>query len=513
MYGRQRKTGQVMLAFKMTPIKSGRSSGTVPWIAAPFIAFLALSFGINPSNAFAENYTMDVGSWGEPSSPSCVILDTIQFIEEVPARVNFRFQKTCKRDVFDVKTTPPGRLLGFGNFEGNQAKKNFWLDVAIDTQDILLTTNKYEGIGLTTTRYSIGPLIAEIRKYLSQTKGAPDWQSLLGQSERMLAEREADDDIAPTITLLSPDVTPQNKIFRVDNYQTYVRGRVSDEEGVLTVLVNGKKACVKADGSFAAKLKLGLGANTILVQVEDISGNVSERTFTIVREEFIPEETLADVDIPPKTKMKNPDGLAVIIGVESYQYVPDATYAYNDAEVFREYLADTMGYSKSRVKIITNSKATLAEFNKLLGSNGWLARNIKPGKSDVVVYFAGHGIPDPASLQTGLLPFDVDPNYSVGLPLKELYRTLSSLKARTATVFLDACFTGETRDSCWRIAETSWSCPVKRPKVLLSFLLLLPVRQVVLSRTRNMACSPIISSRDWAARRIATATGNLPSQN
>ena len=329
----------------------------------------------------------------------------------------------------------------------------------------------------------------------------------------MLAEREADDDIAPTITLLSPDVTPQNKIFRVDNYQTYVRGRVSDEEGVLTVLVNGKKACVKADGSFAAKLKLGLGANTILVQAEDISGNVSERTFTIVREEFIPEETLADVDIPPKTKMKNPDGLAVIIGVESYQYVPDATYAYNDAEVFREYLADTMGYSKSRVKIITNSKATLAEFNKLLGSNGWLARNIKPGKSDVVVYFAGHGIPDPASLQTGLLPFDVDPNYSVGLPLKELYRTLSSLKARTATVFLDACFTGETRDSCWRIAETSWSCPVKRPKVLLSFLLLLPVRQVVLSRTRNMACSPIISSRDWAARRIATATGNLPSQN
>ena len=29
--------------------------------------------------------------------------------------------------------------------------------------------------------------------------------------------------------------------------------------------------------------------------------------------------------------MSNPDALAVVIGVESYQYVPDATYAYNDA--------------------------------------------------------------------------------------------------------------------------------------------------------------------------------------
>jgi len=295
----------------------------------------------------------------------------------------------------------------------------------------------------------------ELKEHITVAKAsASNWQQSWKKSQNRLQEKSLADKSAPKIVLLSPDVTPKRKVFHVDSYQTYVRGRVSDEEGVLTVLVNGKKAGVKAGGSFAAKLKLALGANNILVQAEDINGNVSERTFTIVREEFIPEETLADVDIPPKTKMKNPDGLAVIIGVESYQYVPDATYAYNDAEVFREYLADTMGYSKARVKIITNSKATLAEFNKLLGPNGWLARNIKPGKSDVVVYFSGHGIPDPASFQTGLLPFDVDPNYSVGLPLKELYRTLGNLKARTATVFLDACFTGETREKNLLLADS-----------------------------------------------------------
>jgi hypothetical protein len=64
---------------------------------------------------------------------------------------------------------------------------------------------------------------------------------------------------------------------------------------------------------------------------------------------------IADVDIPIKTKMSNPDGIGVVIGVESYQYVSPATYAYNDAEVFREYLSDTLGYKKSKTPAKANS--------------------------------------------------------------------------------------------------------------------------------------------------------------
>lgn len=214
----------------------------------------------------------------------------------------------------------------------------------------------------------------------------------------------------------------------------------------MTVLVNGRKAGVKADGLFASKLKLAFGKNTISVQAEDVNGNVAERKFTVIRDEFIPEQTLADVDMPPRTKMRNPNGVAVVIGVENYQYVSDATYAYNDAEVFREYLADTLGYKKSKIKIVTNSKATLAELNKLLGSNGWIARNVKAKASDVVVYFSGHGIPDAKTKKTGLLPFDVDPNYSIGMTLRDLYATLGTLNARSVTVFLDTCFSGQGRE-------------------------------------------------------------------
>ena len=354
-----------------------------------------------------------------------------------------------------VETHPPNQIIGVDGIKGTTITYNkgekFTIFVTPNTQDITLHMTDRFGV-YHVRKFELIDYIKIAIKLANAS--ASNWQKSQKKTEQNFQEKVISDKKPSKIVLLSPDVTPERNVFRIDSYQTYVRGKVSDNEGVLTVLVNGKKTGVKEDGSFAAKLKLALGASEISVQAEDINGNVAERTFTIIREEFISEETLVDVDMPPKTKMKNPDGLAVIIGVESYQYVPDATYAYNDAEVFREYLADTMGFSKARVKIATNSKATLAEFNKLLGANGWLARNVKQGKSDVVVYFSGHGIPDAATRQTGLLPFDVDPNYSVGLPLKELYAALGGLGARSVTVFLDACFTGETRENRLLLADS-----------------------------------------------------------
>ena len=239
----------------------------------------------------------------------------------------------------------------------------------------------------------------------------------------------------------------------VDELNFVIRGQVSDDAGVATLIIRGEAVKVSADGRFVHRLKLGYGINEIIIAAEDINGNIAKKTLFVTRQEFLSENTLADVDIPPKTLTNNPDALAVVIGVESYQYVPDATYAFNDAEVFREYLAETMGMRRQRIKLATNNKATQAEFNKLLGPNGWLARNISKGKSDVVVYFSGHGIASPDTKSSGLLPHDVDPNYSVGLRTTKLYQDLAAMGAKSVTVFLDACFTGQTRDSEMLIAN------------------------------------------------------------
>jgi uncharacterized caspase-like protein len=105
-----------------------------------------------------------------------------------------------------------------------------------------------------------------------------------------------------------------------------------------------------------------------------------------------------------------------------------------------------MGYRKENIKIVTDRKATQAEIEKLLGVDGWLSRNLLKNKSDVIVYFSGHGIANSNSSSASLLPYDVDPNYSSGLNLRNLYKNLASLEAKSVTLFLDACFTGQSRD-------------------------------------------------------------------
>ena len=309
-----------------------------------------------------------------------------------------------------------------------------------------------------------------------------NWQEAWKRSEQTLQEEQATDQTPPRIVLLSPDVTPQRQVFRVDTYQIFVRGRVTDDSGVGTVLVNGSRARVAEDGSFAKKVRLALGTNQLTVQAEDIHGNISERTFTMVREEFIPDDTLADVDIPPNTGTPNPDALGVVIGIEQYQYVAPATYAYNDAEVVREYLAQTMGFGKDRLKLLTNTRATMAEINRLVGPGGWLARNVVPGKSDVVVYFSGHGLPEIGSGKVGLLPFDVDPAYSIGLALNDLYQNLAQLGARSVMVILYACFSGQTRE-----------------------------RQLIVSNARGIAISPPLPEEPRGLSVFTAASGSQVS--
>ena len=344
----------------------------------------------------------------------------------------------------------PSKIIGAKGVNGRKTNKDFWIQVSPDTASIRLSILKSKEVRIET--WNFGNDIIKLKQRIAKLNKAegstPSWQKAFKNVESKLIETAEKDKEPPRIEIFSPANN-----FKVDSYNLFVRGKVLDNEGVMNLIIKGTKSSVKSDGTFVSKVKLGYGTNKIKIQAEDVNGNVSEEIITVIRQEYISEQTLADIDLPPKTKMSNPNALAVVIGVENYQYVPDATYAYNDAEVFREYLSETLGFKKQRIKIATNSKATQAEFSKLLGPNGWMARNIVKGKSDIVVYFSGHGISNQKDQSTGILPFDVDPNYAIGLPISKLYSDLSNMGAKSITVYLDACFTGQTRDAKMLIAD------------------------------------------------------------
>ncbi|MBM3572121.1 MAG: caspase family protein, partial [Alphaproteobacteria bacterium] len=145
----------------------------------------------------------------------------------------------------------------------------------------------------------------------------------------------------------------------------------------------------------------------------------------------------------------NPDAVAVIIGNKTYRdRVPAVEFAHNDAAAIKRFVVERLGYRDGNV--IEVRDATLGDLRRVFGSEasprGQLANWVKPGRSDVVVFYSGHGVPGLQDRRGYLLPVDGDANLaeSTGYAIDLLYANLARIEARAVTVFLDACFSGDS---------------------------------------------------------------------
>ncbi|HUH67107.1 MAG TPA: caspase family protein [Syntrophales bacterium] len=141
--------------------------------------------------------------------------------------------------------------------------------------------------------------------------------------------------------------------------------------------------------------------------------------------------------------------VAVIIGNKDYgDRAPAVDYAYNDAEAMKQFFVEVLGVSDSN--IISLRDVTRADMEVVFGNDrthkGKLWQWVRPQKSDVFVYYSGHGVPGLKDGREYLWP--VDGNLSTpeifGYPLQLLYKNLDMIEARSVTVFIDACFSGES---------------------------------------------------------------------
>jgi WD40 repeat protein len=158
-----------------------------------------------------------------------------------------------------------------------------------------------------------------------------------------------------------------------------------------------------------------------------------------------------DVDVNiPETGIKNMDAVAVVIGNKNYEFVDirSAEYAHNDASIVREYLISQFGYSDGNIIYINDAK--LSDFYSVFGSEtktrGELARYVKPGISDVFIYYSGHGAPDVETKKAYFIPVDckaqsIDVN---GYSLDTFYKNISLLDAKSISVVIEACFSGNS---------------------------------------------------------------------
>jgi len=163
-----------------------------------------------------------------------------------------------------------------------------------------------------------------------------------------------------------------------------------------------------------------------------------------------------DVDIAPKTGLVKPDAVAVVIGNKDYEnpLVPRVDYAVRDASVMRQYLVDTMGFAPQNVIYLQNASQT--DFLKVFGNKedhrGELYSRIRKGKSDLFIFYSGHGAPDSNTGRVYLLPTGADPGaikftgYSLDLLYDNLTKTGKEKEIKSLAVVFDACFSGMSND-------------------------------------------------------------------
>ncbi len=220
---------------------------------------------------------------------------------------------------------------------------------------------------------------------------------------------------------------------KILEYELMANQRAADKIGIQVVVA-------ERTGKYAknADIPLQFGqyvGSSIAMNVERKDEEVEIQKVSLVSD--------VDENIPVSNK-KNPNTFVLIIANEHYQQVAPVPYALNDGNIFKEYCVKTLGVSEKHIHYIPD-----ATINNIKAQVNWLS-NITETWDDpqVILYYAGHGIPDEASKAAYLLPVDGSgTDVTTGYKLDDLYATLGSMPASQITIFMDACFSGSKREN------------------------------------------------------------------
>ncbi|MCR4848988.1 MAG: caspase family protein [Bacteroidales bacterium] len=181
-----------------------------------------------------------------------------------------------------------------------------------------------------------------------------------------------------------------------------------------------------------------LGGFAQVLEVES-----SDYSFSISRDRLGVTPSDVDVDIP-MTKSVNDKTFVVIIANENYQNEQDVSFAIHDGETFKAYCVNTLGIPERQIRMRTD-----ATLNNIRYEVEWLmgAMNAHGNGAKGVFYYSGHGVPDASDGNAFLLPVDgYMGNTESAFGLSKLFSELGGVGAESMTYFIDACFSGTSRD-------------------------------------------------------------------
>lgn len=258
-------------------------------------------------------------------------------------------------------------------------------------------------------------------------------------SKVLLSPAPTKDTTPPTIDIASA--------ITVDTDNPTVKGQVNDDEQVAQVTVEGRAVDLSPNGIFSFTRYVPASGTTVTIEAIDEWGNKSTKTVHLTRTITDTSDQLTFTNLDP-TKIDgrdNKNAVALIIGVADYTRAPAAVYADSDANVFSDYARRAFGIPRSSIKVLTNGNASLTDLK--LNVKQWLRGRIEEGKTDVYVFYAGHGLASSDGEDLYLLPHDGVPSLleDTSLQRNELFDVIAAANPKSATIFLDTCYSGLSR--------------------------------------------------------------------
>lgn len=202
----------------------------------------------------------------------------------------------------------------------------------------------------------------------------------------------------------------------------------------------------KLGDPFSEDIPLSVGYNQVQINVVLNDGQKITKTLGVNRKMYGAVVAAPAANPASKQRGVEPQLWAVVVGVSEYanKAIPSLHFADRDAEAFAEFLQrpEGGGIQPDHMHLLINKDATLANLKEALVE--FLAQAID--KDLVIIFFAGHGAPDPARpANLYLLTHDTDPSKlgTSAYPMWDMQTLLTrQLTAKRIVVFSDACHSG-----------------------------------------------------------------------
>ena len=230
-----------------------------------------------------------------------------------------------------------------------------------------------------------------------------------------------------------------------------------DSSGVVTIniqtntdtsslKINGEELGGKVDGSYSVKRVARVGQETkFILAATDVYGNTDSKTITVVRQAVDSKAVFGQLNAANVKQQPVRDAVAIIIGIEKYKRVAKADFANADAQVFYDYANRALGIKPENIKLLVDDGADDVEIYRAF--QNWLPLKVKKGKTEVFVFFSGHGLPSQDGKSLYLLPWGVDKDFveKTAINQQEIIASLQAVKPKSVAMFLDSCYSGQAR--------------------------------------------------------------------